>query len=135
MFKFSKRSLKLLSYLDQDVANVLKEAIKVIDFSVIETWRSKADQNKYYDQGRSKLRWPQSKHNTKSDRPQKVKAVDIIPYPEGWDAPKEKFYFMMGIIKGIAESKGIKLRFGLDWDSDNEFNDQSFNDFPHIEKL
>ena len=136
MYSFGKKSLAKKAQLHPDLAHVLDLAIQVIDFSIIEAWRSKEDQNKYYDQGRSKLRWPKSKHNTKSNKPGKVLAVDILPYPGGWDTSEEnmkKFYFLMGIIKGIAGIEGIKVRFGLDWNSNNVFSDQSFHDLPHIE--
>ncbi len=72
-------------------------------------------------------------------------AVDIVPYKKGinpWDSSElnlRRFYYMMGIIKATAERlllDGLishKIRFGLDWDSDEIFTDQSFHDLPHME--
>ena len=42
---------------------------------------------------------------------------------------------MGGMIKGIAKEKGIKIRWGGDWDSDGEVLDQTFMDLVHIEVL
>jgi len=136
VYSFGKRSKEKLKQLHPDLRHVLELAIQVIDFSIIEAWRSKEAQNKAFEQGRSKLRWPKSKHNTKNNKPGEVLAVDIVPYPGGWATTDEnikKFYFLMGIIKGIAGIEGIKVRFGIDWNSNNVFSDQSFHDLPHIE--
>jgi peptidoglycan L-alanyl-D-glutamate endopeptidase CwlK len=72
-------------------------------------------------------------------------AVDIMPYKKGTNAfsgqekDNRRFYFLMGIIKSVTErlyqEKEIthKVRFGIDWDMDDIYNDQSFDDMPHIE--
>ena len=43
------------------------------------------------------------------------------------------FYFLAGIIKAIANKRNIKIRWGGDWDDDNDFKDQHFNDLGHFE--
>lgn len=65
------------------------------------------------------------------------RAVDVITFPVNWGDWKSHYY-LGGIIKGIAIEKGIKtgrdaLRWGGDWDSDNDFKDQRFNDLVHFE--
>lgn len=42
---------------------------------------------------------------------------------------------MQGIMYGIARKFNIPIRFGLDWDSDLDFFDQSFNDLGHLESI
>jgi peptidoglycan L-alanyl-D-glutamate endopeptidase CwlK len=37
-------------------------------------------------------------------------------------------------VLGIAQSMGINLRWGGDWDKDWEVQDNKFDDFPHFEK-
>ncbi len=59
-------------------------------------------------------------------------AVDIAPYPIDWKDHK-RFYYLAGIVKGVASQMGIKVRWGGDWDSDNDLNDQSFMDLGHFE--
>ena len=36
---------------------------------------------------------------------------------------------------GVAAAEGIKIRWGGDWDRDNDLADQSFNDLVHFEDL
>lgn len=132
MYKFGPTSKAKLSTCHQDIQKILNEAIKVIDFSVIEGHRDQSTQDRYFRSGASKLQWPNSKHNTSPSR-----AADVAPYPIVWEGEKAKarFYYLQGVIKGIAESLGISIRFGGDWDGDGDITDQSFNDLPHIELL
>ena len=44
-----------------------------------------------------------------------------------------KTYAFGGFVKGVASQKGIKIRWGGDWDSDNDLHDQNFIDLPHFE--
>ena len=90
--------------------------------------RNKEDQDKAHEQGFSKLKYPKSKHNCVPS-----KAMDIIPDAGGWDAGREQFILMIGMIKGIALNLGIPIRWGGDWDSDNDLTDQTFFDLAHIE--
>lgn len=59
-------------------------------------------------------------------------AVDVAPYPIKWN-DYLRFYAFAGFVLGTATEMGIKIRSGMDWDSDREFNDQSFHDLPHYE--
>ena len=82
--------------------------------------------------GRSQLRFPHSKHNHSPSL-----AVDIAPwYPDNphirWQDHKG-FIYLAGIIKGLAISMGIQIRWGGDWDADHDLQDQRFNDLPHFE--
>lgn len=132
-YKFAKRSKEQLETLHPDLQKVLEDAITIIDFSIIQGHRGKEEQNKYFKEGRSKLKFPQSKHNKNPSR-----AVDIAPYPIDFSSGakvRARFYMLMGIIYAIASDYGIKLRFGLDWDSDFSFTDQTFDDLCHVELL
>jgi len=127
VYKFGKVSKKNLSEAHPLLQEIFNEVIKVIDCSVIEGHRPKEEQNKAYEKGYSKLRWPKSKHNKTPSL-----AVDVVPYPIDWN-DWDRFYFLAGIVKGIAHSKGINIRWGGDWDTDNDFSDQTFHDLPHFE--
>lgn len=136
MPKFSKKSEELLKYLDPRLAGVLREAIKSYDFAVIETYRSKERQNQLLLEGKTKLAWPKSKHNTKDNKPAMVKAVDIVPYPIDWSMKPEnvvRYYYLAGVVMACAKSAGLNLRWGGNWDQDMDFKDQTFNDLPHFE--
>ena len=81
----------------------------------------------YYEQGKSRLKFPNGKHNSLPS-----KAVDVAPYPIDWENT-ERFRAVAFFIKGIAVNMGINLRLGADWDGDFNSKDQSFHDLPHIE--
>lgn len=127
---FSRRSKKILNEeLDTRLQLILNEAIKIYDFTILEGRRDMLTQNKLYQEGKSKLRYPESKHNSDPS-----KAVDIAPYPIRWD-DLPRFYYLAGIIKAIAHTRGIAIRWGGDWDSDGDFRDNRFNDLVHFELI
>jgi len=127
MATFGTRSVTALNTLDHRLAEVLEEAIKHFDFVVLQGHRNEADQNKAFDDGFSKVRYPNGKHNTMPSM-----AVDVAPYPIDWD-DSERFVYLAGWIMGIAAMKGIRLRWGGDWNSDRQNKDERFRDIGHFE--
>ncbi len=59
--------------------------ILTFDHSVIEGARDKETQDKYFRDGVSHLKWPNSKHNVTEDQP-KSDAIDVWPYTARWKA-------------------------------------------------
>jgi peptidoglycan L-alanyl-D-glutamate endopeptidase CwlK len=59
-------------------------------------------------------------------------AVDLAPYPIDWKNTK-RFYHFAGIVLGVATEMGIRIRWGGDWDMDDDLDDQSFMDLVHFE--
>ncbi len=127
MPSFSKRSQDRLNTCDPRLVEVLEEVIKHWDCTILQGERTKEEQDEFFRTGRSKVQWPNSKHNSSPS-----KAVDVAPYPIDWNDTR-RFDYFAGFVKGIAVSKGITLRWGGDWDSDNDQGDQTFNDLPHFE--
>ena len=127
MYKFSKRSKDRLSTCDERLQKVFNEVIKYVDCSVLEGHRGEERQNKLYDEGKTKLRYPSGRHNNDPSN-----AVDVTPYPVDW-ADRERQTLFAGFVLGMARSMGIKLRWGGDWDMDFEVQDNRFDDFPHFE--
>ena len=123
MYKFGKRSRERLKGVDSRLVNVLNELIKMMDVTVIEGLRSAERQKKLLKKGATKVKY--SKH-------MEGKAVDLAPYPIDWE-DRDRFYYMGGMVRGIAKQLGIKIRFGGDWDSDGETKDNQFDDLVHIE--
>lgn len=105
------------------------EVIKFHDCSVMCGHRSAAEQLKAFRTNRSKLMWPDSKHNKSPSI-----AIDVSPFPIDWKNYK-RFYYFIGIVMGIAHKMGIKIRAGHDWDMDNDLDDQTFNDLVHFELI
>lgn len=103
------------------------EVVKTYDCTVLEGHRNEADQNAAFESGKSKLKFPDGKHNGVPSL-----AVDVAPYPIDWNNTK-RFYHFAGYVQGIAKMKGIKIRWGGDWDKDYDLDDQTFNDLVHFE--
>lgn len=129
MPRFSNRSKKRLETCDKRLQDVFNEVIKHYDCTILEGHRDKETQNEYKRTGRSKLSYPNSKHNTYPSL-----AIDVAPYPIDWQDHR-RFYMFVGFVLGVASQMGVKLRVGADWDGDKEFKDQTFHDLPHFELL
>ena len=127
MRKFSKQSQDKLDQCHPDLKRLFERVIQIVDCTVVTGFRNEKDQNEAFRTGKSKLKWPQSKHNKRPSL-----AVDVIPWPVDWK-DYNRFYFFMGVVKGVAAEMGIKVRCGGDWDGDNDFKDQTFIDLPHFE--
>ena len=61
-------------------------------------------------------------------------AVDVTPDPLDWK-DTTRFYYFGGFVLGIAESMGIRVKWGGDWDGDMQIKDQNFNDLVHFELI
>lgn len=135
-YHLGRRSRRFLSTADYRFSLICKEGIKIIDFSVTESHRGRRKQNKYFRKGLSKVRFPFGKHNSLPS-----KAIHIEPWPTKWpdkddpEYPKQlaRFYHLAGIIIGIGESLGYKVRWGGDWNMDGDIMDQDFDDLTHFE--
>ena len=126
---FGRTSKKNLETADIRLQRIFNEVIKYFDCSIICGHRDKESQNKVFGEGKSKLQWPHSKHNSYPS-----KAVDAVPYPINWE-DTDRMYMFIGFVKGIATSMGYSIRTGADWDGDTLVDDQSFHDLPHFEIL
>lgn len=126
-YKYGKRSKERLSTCDNRIVNIFYKAIEIMDISIVCGNRGEVDQNLAFESGNSKLKWPDSNHNKEPS-----KAVDAVPYPTMWDS-EDHFYMLNGVIQAIAAQHGVTIRWGGDWDRDNDFSDQKFMDLGHWE--
>ena len=127
MPNFSDFSKQRLRTCDMDLQRLFNEVIRHFDCRVMEGHRGRDRQNELCDIGRSKLRYPDSKHNSHPS-----KAVDVVPYPVDFD-DIDRMRMFGGFVLGVASQLGIPLRWGGDWDMDMEVGDNTFNDLPHFE--
>lgn len=131
---FSKTSLNRLATCHEDLIIFCTELIKHYDFVVVCGHRGEEEQNEAYFKGNSKLKFPNSKHNSYPS-----KAVDLAPWEGKIDWGKNQMYFFAGFALGIAEilyKNGVikhKIKSGADWDYDQDIDDTSFVDLPHFE--
>ena len=129
MPRFGRKSKERLATCDERLQEVFNEVIQFVDCSVLEGHRSQERQDKLYDEGKTKVKYPNGRHNSSPSR-----AVDVTPYPVDWE-DRERQTLFAGFVLGIARAKGIKLRWGGDWDMDFEVMDNRFDDFPHFEVI
>jgi peptidoglycan L-alanyl-D-glutamate endopeptidase CwlK len=126
---FSEQSITRLKSCDWRLQMVCLEAIQYTDFSILYGHRTQVEQMEAYMNGRSKVRWPESRHNTIPSR-----AVDVAPYPIDWHDLR-RFDVLAGRLLQIGARLGIGLRWGGDWDGDQDVRDQQFNDLGHFELI
>lgn len=134
MPRFGKTSLRRLEECHPLLQALFSEVIKYFDCSVLCGHRPMDEQNKMFEEGKSRLQWPFSTHNQIPSM-----AVDVVPYyldkPHiRWDRRSlYRYYYFAGVVKGLSIKLGIVIRWGGDWDSDTYVRDQKFNDLPHFE--
>jgi len=132
MPSFGQASMKRYATLHPNLQSIMDEAIKVMDFSIVCGFRGEEAQNEAFADGKSTKQWPNSKHNQEPSI-----AVDVAPWnPDlgdiDWDNI-DAFILLAGIIKGIAHCQGISVRWGGDFNDNNNMDDENFVDMPHIE--
>lgn len=131
-YKFSSTSKERLASCHHDLQVLFNEVIIHIDCTVIIGIRSEAEQNLAFKEGASDLEFPLSKHNRIPSQ-----GVDVAPYPIKWKKIK-RFYYFGGFVNGIADrlfaegKMSHRIRWGGDWDGDNDFSDQKLNDLVHF---
>ena len=127
MPRFGKKSKERLATCDEKLQKVFNKVIQYVDCSVLEGNRNEERQNKLYDEGKTKVKFPNGRHNRYPS-----KAVDVTPYPVDWE-DRERQTLFAGFVIGVASQMGINIRWGGDWDQDFEVQDNKFDDFPHFE--
>ena len=140
MPSFSRKSMSKLRSCDYRLQELFLNVVKEYDCTIIQGHRTKEEQDEYYNNKRSKVQWPNSKHNHSPSL-----AADVAPWVNGsipWpQIPKDskfihdtaQFYHFAGFVLSRANSLGIDVRWGGDWDSDHNFSDQKFDDLVHFE--
>ena len=127
MPRFSARSMERLETCHPELQRLFRVVVRGFDCTILCGHRGEAEQNKAFASGRSRLRWPNSKHNGRPSL-----SVDVAPYPLAWGGTM-RIYRFAGYVRGVAYGLGIRVRWGGDWDGDTDLSDQRFNDLPHFE--
>ena len=127
MNKWSNASKERLEQCDERLQALAEAVLQIHDCSVLTGHRSENAQNQAYVEGYSTIQWPYSKHNSLPSL-----AIDLAPFPIDWDNTK-RFYYFAGIVMGVAKQMGLSIRWGGDWDMDNDLDDSNFLDLVHFE--
>ena len=153
MPKLGKFSLKNLETCDERLQRLVYNVAEIINITVTEGYRGPIEQNLAYERGYSKLKYPESKHNSKPSE-----AVHLVPYIPGIGALigsqqqittlvlqmgrqrniinswiREQYTMIAGIVWNEAHHLDLKIRWGGDWDRDLNLLDNRFDDLAHYE--
>ena len=128
-YRYGKKSLKVREELHPLLQTLMDKILEKYDICLICGYRTEETQNRYYRQGLSKLKYPQSKHNK-----QPSLAVDIAVYHKvgGVSFNEKDLIYMSGYIKGVADIMGIPIRVGSIWNK-QWVSENGFLDAGHIE--
>ena len=137
MNHFSAISQARLDTCHIDLRTLFKHVILDYDCTIVCGSRGKEDQEKAFSEGKSKVHYPNSKHNKIPSE-----AVDVAPFENGKiDWSREQLLFFAGYVKGLADQlyrTGVmkhRIRLGADFSGDNDVNDEKFSDCPHFELI
>ncbi len=118
-FILSRRSLKNLEGVHEDLVRVVKRALEItpVDFTVIEGIRSEERQKKLFASGASKTM--NSRHLTGH-------AVDLAAWVDGnIDWHWEHYEKIADAVKSAGKELGVAVEWGGDW--------KTFKDGPHFQ--
>lgn len=138
VYNFGKKSRRKLNEVDPDLKRVAELALSygIMDFTVYEAIRSKAEQNRFYGMRKSRVQWPNGAHNIQNPG-DLAKAFDIAPVIKGkvsWARPH--CLVLAGVMLAAAAALRVRIRWGGNWDGDGEpVTDQDFQDLVHYEKI
>ena|SRR5687767_5604794 len=145
MPRFGSVSRSHLAGVDPRLQKVLMKVIEVWDCTIIDGVRTVEEQRKNVARGVSKTM--ASKHLPHGAAGLSL-AVDVMPYPLDWNKIQlginaikratggmeaAEAYAFAGFVDGVAWAMGLNLRSGYDWNTNRQFEDQTFLDLPHHE--
>ena len=141
MNQYGNSSRERLNTVHPELQLVFERVLSHWDHSILCGVRSKEDQQGAFNDGKSKVQWPDSKHNV-TEPDQLAMAVDAAPYPIDW-SDSVRFVAFGCYVCGVADEMyrqgtiSHKLRWGGDWNASDgrELTPQSFNDYPHFELI
>lgn len=117
-YQYSRRSKERLQSCHFVLQALMTEAIKGApsDMSIVSGYRGEAQQNELYKNRRSKVQWPNSKHNKDPSE-----AVDVVPYVGGlsWNwahiEPLAEHIKAAWTRLPAHVTEGWRLEWGGDW--------------------
>jgi peptidoglycan L-alanyl-D-glutamate endopeptidase CwlK len=124
---FSQRSLSARAELHPKLQQIVDEAIKVVDFVILDAQRGRAEQEKAFRGGFSKAHFGESAHNFKP-----AVALDIVPFPIDFNNVAG-FRQIAKVFVDTGKRLQIPIRWGGDWDMDGDWKDERFLDWGHFE--
>lgn len=146
-FTFGAASLKALEGVHPDLVRVARRALAAskVDFRVLEGVRTPERQKQLYAQGRTKpgpkVTWTLNSNHFVNPKTGYGHAVDLLPAPYDWklEDPKttpeidDNFAKVALAMYQAASDLGVRIRWGANWDGDNQWREKGEGDNPHFE--
>ncbi len=133
MPSFGHVSQSRLATCHVDLVRLFEAVVKDYDCTILCGHRTREAQMQAYEDGKSQVSWPDSKHNAYPSL-----AVDVGPWPLDW-SDTGAFYLLAGWVLCTADrlyQEGVithRIRYGGDWNGNHATKDQNFHDLPHFE--
>jgi peptidoglycan L-alanyl-D-glutamate endopeptidase CwlK len=137
MAKFSAVSLARLAGAHPLLQKIMHAALGKYDFTILQSQRGRADQEKAFRAGNTHAHFGQSAHNWDP-----AIALDVAPWPIDWN-DRGRFIALNKVIGcfdpatgygyGIAKDMKVPLRWGGDWNFNGILTDEHLVDLPHYE--
>jgi peptidoglycan L-alanyl-D-glutamate endopeptidase CwlK len=137
-YRLSNRSRSNLEGVHPDLVAVVERAIEITkqDFLVVEGVRTPARQKVLFAQGRTKpgrkVTWTMNSNHFVNKTTKFGHAVDIAPFPVDWNDTR-KFDAMATAMFRASRELGVLIRWGANWDQDENVRERGEHDSPHFE--
>ena len=132
------KSKERLKGVHPKLVEVVEMAIQLTaqDFMVLEGVRTPARQKELYAQGRNgdkrpKVTWTLNSNHFVNKTTGYGHAVDLVPFPVDWS--HKKLDVVSKAMFAAADTLGVKIRWGADWDRDGKPREKGESDSPHFE--
>lgn len=136
-YSFGAASETNLSTCHEDLQKIARFVIRFYDHSIVEGHRTREKHEEYAnaDPPLTKVKYENGKHSKIPS-----KALHAYPYPGGLENLREMtylagMYHMAALILKDRREVTHDLRWGGDWDMDDDFDDQKWNDLGHFELI
>lgn len=140
MPEFGSKSKAVRASLHPKLQLLVDRVVEIVDISLVESIRSEGIQTLYFQERKTKVNYPNSKHNATDDPLlhgvcfSVSDAIDLVPYPTAYK-DKAQMLLVAGVVLAVAAMLGINIRWGGDWNGDGIINDNKgeFYDPWHFE--
>ena len=136
-YALGAKSLERLQGVHPKLADVVKMAIELTkqDFTVLEGVRTPARQAELYAQGRTKpgqkVTWTLKSNHFINAKTGYGHAVDLVPFPIDWS--HKKLDVVAKAMFAAADTLGVEIRWGKDWNRNGVSGEKGETDSPHFE--
>lgn len=136
-YALGPKSRERLQGVHPKLVEVVEMAIELTkqDFMVLEGVRTPARQAELYAQGRTKpgqkVTWTLKSNHFINPTTGHGHAVDLVPFPVDWS--HKKLDVVSKAMFAAADTLGVQIRWGKDWNRNGVSGEKGESDSPHFE--